>query len=195
MSTASPWPLLRGAAAALLLLALAPAGAAAEYRIDPAHTYVNFAIDHLGFSTQRGRFSLASGSIDLDPESRAGHIDITIDAASLDTGLAQRDDILRGEGWFNVQAFPYILFRSERLVFDGERLTAVDGRLALLGEIRPLRLTVERFKCGFNLANRQRGCGADAQGVIRRSDFGLSNGLPFIGDEVRLHIQIEAYLP
>jgi polyisoprenoid-binding protein YceI len=58
-----------------------------------------------------------------------------------------------------------------------------------------MRLDVSRFKCGLNLANRQRGCGADAVGVLRRSEFGLSNGIPFIGDEVRLRIQVEAYLP
>jgi polyisoprenoid-binding protein YceI len=60
-------------------------------------------------------------------------------------------------------------------------------------KLRPMRLEVSRFKCGLNLALRKRGCGADAQGVLRRSEFGLQNGLPFIGDDVRLRIQVEAY--
>ena len=63
------------------------------------------------------------------------------------------------------------------------------------GEMRPLRLEINRFKCGLNLSHRKRGCGADAQASLRRSDFGLNNGLPFIGGEVRLRIQVEAYLP
>ena len=79
--------------------------------------------------------------------------------------------------------------------FEQEKLIAVEGTLVMLGEAKPMRLEVTRFKCGFNLALRKRGCGADAQGVLRRSDFGLQNGLPFIGDDVRLRIQVEAYLP
>jgi len=74
-------------------------------------------------------------------------------------------------------------------------LTAIEGKLVMLGEIRPLRLDVSRFKCGFNFVLRKTGCGADAHAVLRRSDFGMTNGLPFIGNEVRLHIQVEAYLP
>ena len=168
---------------------------AAEYLIDPTHTYASFEIDHLGFSTQRGQFNRSSGSIEFDPEQQSGRIDIRIDAASLDTGFALRDDVLRGEEWFDTQAFPDILFRSQKLVFSGDQLSAVEGTLVMRGEMRPLRLEVTRFKCGLNLANRKRGCGADAQGSLKRSDFGLNNGQPFIGDEVRLRIQVEAYLP
>lgn len=180
---------------ALLFAALLAPAHAAEYAIDPTHTYASFEIDHLGFSTQRGLFKQSSGTVEFDPEGKAGRIDITIDAASLDTGFALRDDVLRGEDWFKVKAFPSILFRSQKLVFTDGKLSAVEGMLTLLGEIRPMRLEITRFKCGLNLASRKQGCGADAQGILRRSEFGLNNGLPFIGDEVRLRIQVEAYLP
>lgn len=180
----------------LFLLAFClPAAQAAEYTIDPAHTYASFEIDHLGFSTQRGQFNRSSGIVEFDPDGKTGRIDIRIDAASLNTGFDLRDDVLRGDGWFNVKAFPDILFRSQKLVFTEDRLSAVEGTLAMLGEIRPMRLEVSRFKCGLNLANRKRGCGADALGSLRRSEFGMNNGQPFIGDEVRLRIQVEAYLP
>ncbi len=178
-----------------LLAVLALPVAAADYVIDATHTYAAFEIDHMGFSTQRGRFNLTSGRISYDESLPGGSIDIRIDAASLDTGFALRDEVLRGEQWFNVASFPDLLFRSQRFVFDGARPVAVEGTLMLLGEIRPLRLEISRFKCGFNLLLRQRGCGADAQGVLRRSEFGMNTGLPFIGDEVRLHIQVEAYAP
>lgn len=181
--------------ATLLLISGLSVSQAAEYIIDPTHTYASFEIDHLGFSTQRGQFNRSSGSIEFDPEQRNGRIDIRIDAASLDTGLSLRDDVLRGDEWFDTKAFPDILFRSDKLVFTDDKLSAVEGTLVMRGEIRPLRLEINRFKCGLNLANRKRGCGADAQASLRRSDFGLNNGLPFIGDEVRLRIQVEAYLP
>ena len=179
----------------LLLAVLAQPAAALEYAIDPGHTYASFEIDHLGFSTQRGQFNRTSGTIDFDSEARSGRIEIRIDAASLDTGFDLRDEVLRGESWFNTQVFPDILFRSQKMIFDRDKLIAVEGSLVMLGEMRPMRLEVSRFKCGFNLALRKRGCGADAQGVLRRSDFGLQNGLPFIGDDVRLRIQVEAYPP
>jgi len=180
---------------ALLFVAGLPLAQAAEYTIDPAHTYASFEIDHLGFSTQRGQFNRSSGIVEFEPDEKTGRIDISIETASLDTGFELRDNILRGESWFNAKDFPYIFFRSQKLVFTEERLSAVEGVLVMLGEIRPMRLDVTRFKCGFNLAARKRGCGADAVGVLRRSEFGLSNGIPFIGDEVRLRIQVEAYLP
>ena len=186
--------MLRFLIASLLAFTL-PCAQATEYIIDPTHTYASFEIDHLGFSTQRGQFNRTSGSVAFDPETRSGRIDIRIAAASLDTGFALRDDVLRGDDWFKVKDYPDILFRSERLLFTDERLSAVEGTLVMLGERQPMRLEVSRFKCGLNLANRKRGCGADAQGVLRRSAFGLNNGLPFIGDEVRLRIQVEAYLP
>lgn len=179
----------------LFLLSFALPAAAVEYVIDFAHTYASFEIDHLGFSTQRGQFNRTTGLVDFDSEGLDGHIEIRIDAASLDTGFALRDEVLRGEAWFNVRDFPDILFRSQKLFFDQERLVAVEGILVLRGEARAMRLEVSRFKCGLNLALRKRGCGADAHGVLRRSDFGLDNGLPFIGDEVRLRIQVEAYPP
>jgi polyisoprenoid-binding protein YceI len=195
MSTAHPrkphWRLAI-LAATLLFTGLADA---AEYVIDPTHTYASFEIDHHGFSLQRGWFTQTSGTIVFDPEARSGRIDIRIAVASLDTGMAKRDDVLRGENWFKATDFPDILFRSDRLEFTDGQPTAVDGELVMLGEIRPLRLEIARFKCGFNLAKRQRGCGADAYGVLRRSAFGMEQGVPFIGDEVRLRIQVEAYLP
>ena len=183
--------------AALLLLGstLALPVSAETYDIDPTHTYASFEIDHLGFSTQRGQFNRSRGSLRYDPAQQQGEVDIHIDAASLDTGLAARDDILRGEDWFNVAANPDILFRSTAFVFEGNRLIAIDGRLTLLGQTRPLRLDISRVKCGLNFVSRKRGCGADATTTLRRSDFGLNNGLPFIGDEVRLRIQVEAYAP
>lgn len=178
-----------------LLASVALSTSAAEYAIDPGHTYASFEVDHLGFSTQRGQFNRTSGSVQFDPEARSGNIDIRIDVASLDTGLELRDDVLRGESWFNAKDFPDILFRGRRFVFEDDKPVAVEGTLVMLGEARPMRLEISRFKCGFNLVNRKRGCGADAQGSLLRSDFGLQNSIPFIGDEVRLRIQVEAYLP
>jgi polyisoprenoid-binding protein YceI len=177
----------------LLLLCAGPASAA-DYLIEPGHTYPSFEIDHLGFSTQRGRFNTTSGRIELDQIKQTGKLDITIETASLDTGHALRDRILLGPDWFDSERFPVILYRASQLSFVGDRLVAVDGELTLRGVTRPLRLEVSRFRCGINLAVQKRACGADAQGVLNRSAYGMTSGLPFVGDEVRLVIQVEAYL-
>ena len=80
--------------ALLACLALPAVAAAADYVIDPSHTYAIFEIDHMGFSTQRGLFRQTSGQIRYEPEARSGEIEIRIDAASLDTGFGLRDDCL-----------------------------------------------------------------------------------------------------
>ena len=71
-----------------LLISLSSIASALDYLIDPSHTYASFEIDHLGFSTQRGQFNQSSGSVQFDPAAQHGEIDITSDAASLNTGFA-----------------------------------------------------------------------------------------------------------
>jgi polyisoprenoid-binding protein YceI len=186
-------PPIRTLTALLVSLLSAPVGAA-SYQFDPSHTYPLFEIDHLGFSTQRGQFDRAHGSLEYDAVQRSGSLEVVIDAGSLDTGNDERDAVLRGEGWFDVAHHPTITFRSQRFLFEQERLVAVEGELTLLGVTQPLRLEVSRLKCGLNLVSRKRSCGADASGALQRSRFGMNSGLPFVGDEVRLRIQAEAYL-
>lgn len=179
----------------LTLLLMSPPAWCVTYAIDPAHTYPGFEIDHLGFSTQRGQFDRTSGSVEMDQMARTGRLEIHVDTASLDTGDNARDDVLKGNDWLQVQRYPEMVFRSERFIFEHDRPVAVEGTLTLLGQTRPLRLEISRFKCGLNLAEKKRGCGADAHGLLRRSDYGMRIGLPFVGDEVKLNIQVEAYLP
>ncbi len=166
-----------------------------SYTIDPAHTYPGFEIDHLGFSTQRGQFDRTSGILELDQVVHTGRLEVHVDVASLDTGQDARDEVLKGVDWFQVQRYPEMVYRSEHFVFDGDRPVALEGMLTLLGQTHPLRLEITRFNCGFNLVEKKRGCGADAHTLLHRSDYGMRTGLPFVGDEVRLNIQVEAYLP
>jgi polyisoprenoid-binding protein YceI len=102
--------------------------------------------------------------------------------------------VLRSDQFLDSAAFSEIRFAGERFVFDGDRLTAVDGRLWLHGVERPLRLTVERFVCkdvALGIVTR-RVCGGAFRASFRRSDFGMTRFLPDVGDEVRLDIGVEA---
>ncbi len=181
------------AAAALACALSLPALAQEAYTVDPAHTYPTFEVSHLGFSTQRGTFTRSSGRIVLDRAAKRGAIDIGIDAASLDTGHAKRDEALRGEDFFDVARHATISYRSTALKFDGEALTGADGELTLLGVTRPVALKVSAFKCGLHPLSRKQLCGADATATLRRSDFGMKAFLPAVGDDVRIAIQIEAF--
>lgn len=163
------------------------------YVIDPTHTYPNFSINHLGFSLQRGRFNQTEGKIVLDTEAKAGQVEISIHAASIDTGLAKRDEHLRGADFFKVAEYPKLTFRGDKLEFNGDKLVAVQGELTLLGVTKPLRLSVTQFYCGLNPLRLKQGCGAEAQAILKRSDFGMDYALPGVGDEVQLAIQVEAY--
>lgn len=176
-------------AAALPLSALA----ADSYTIDPSHTYPHFSISHLGFSTLQGRFDKTSGKVMLDRASKTGTVDITIDAASISTGLAKRDDHLKSPDFFNAAEFPSITFKSSVLKFSGDTPVSVQGNLTLLGVTKPVTLTIDSFKCGTNPMNKKEECGAGAYTQIKRSDFGMKYGLPNIGDDIKLVFEIEAY--
>lgn len=183
----------RSLAAILLSTALAlPAVAADSYTADPSHTYPNFEVGHLGFSTSRGVFEKTTGKITLDMGAKSGTVDITIDTASLHTGWTKRDDHLKSEEFFNVAKFPTMTYKSSKLKFDGDKLTGVDGELTLLGVTKPVSLAVTEFKCGPHPINKKAMCGANATATIKRSDFGLSAYIPAIPDDVKLEIQIEA---
>jgi polyisoprenoid-binding protein YceI len=171
-----------------------PALAAPEtYNVDPNHTYPSFEISHLGFSTQRGRFDKTSGSITLDREAKIVSGAITIEANSIDTGNEKLEAHLRTPDFFDVEKYPTITFKATKGRFHGDTLAALEGELTLHGETRPVTLTVNKFHCGPHPVSKKPACGADAVATIKRSDFGMKYGLPVIGDEVKLLLNVEAY--
>lgn len=179
--------------ALLVSVAFSAWGAPFGYTIDPTHTFPSFEISHVGFSTQRGRFNSTQGKISVDMTNRTGSVEITIDANSIDTGLQKLEENLRGEDFFDTKQFPIITFKSDKLIFDGDRLTGVDGELTMLGKTKPVSLTVSNFKCATHPVSFRRVCGVDAVTTIKRSDFGMTYGIPAVGDEVRLLLQVEAF--
>ena len=180
-------------AAATSLALTAPAFAADSYTADPTHTYPSFEINHLGFSTTRGSFEKSQGKITLDPAAKSGSIDITVDTASISTGLAKRDDHLRGEDFFNVAKFPTMTFKASKLRFSGDKLVGADGDLTLLGVTKPVSLTIDSFVCGNHPMNKKPLCGANATTTIKRSEWGMKAYVPAVSDEVKIAIQIEAF--
>ncbi len=163
------------------------------YTIDPNHTLPVFEVNHLGFSTQRGRFDKTAGKIQLDIKKKTGTVEWTIEADSLDMGSAKWNEHLKSEDFFNVAKFPTITFKSDKLIFKGDKPVAAEGTLTLLGVSKPVKLTIHRFTCGENLMNKKLLCSADIESSLKRSEFGMTKYLPGVGDDVKVLVPVEAY--
>jgi polyisoprenoid-binding protein YceI len=165
---------------------------ASDYSIDPSHTYVSFAINHLGFSTMRGKFDQQSGSMYFDPVNKKASVMIQIEASSIDTGHDKRDAHLQSPDFLNAVENPTITFKSTGVTWNGDKIATVIGDLTLLGVSKPVTLTVEAMNCAPHPFSKKDTCGFEASGSIKRSDFGANYGLPAIGDVLDLQIEVEA---
>lgn len=177
-----------------VLLALSSGYAmAATYKIDPTHTYPNFTVDHLGFSTMHGQFAKTKGTLDYDQASGTGSVNITIDASSIYTGFKKRDDHLRSPDFFNVVEFPEITFKSTSAKLSGGN-GAVQGDLTIMGVTKNITLKVSKIRCGKHPFNPKliEVCGFDATVTVKRTDFGMKYGIPKIGDEISISLEVEA---
>jgi len=164
----------------------------ATYNLDPTHTYVTFEARHFGTSTNRGRFDKKEGSITVDRAAKSGKADITIDTASINTGLALFDSHLKGENFLKSKDFPTAKFVGDKFSFDGGKVTAVTGTLTLLGKTLPVTLTATNYNCYDSPFFKREVCGGDFETTIQRADYGMSYGMPVIPDDIKLLIQIEA---
>lgn len=175
-------------------LALSAAAFAADsYSIDSRHTFPVFEVNHLGFSTQRGRFNKTTGTITLDTAARKGGVEVVIDTASIDMGLEDWDKHMMNEDFFNVEKHPTMTFKSDKFIFRKGKPAEVHGTLTLLGVERPVKLTVNHFHCGVHPINKKAVCGADLTTRIKRSDFGMTKFLPAVGDDIYIRIPVEAF--
>ena len=178
--------------ALMLSISLSAAAKQETYIIDAGHAFPSFALSHLGFSIQRGTFDETSGTIKFDPVAKRGSVEVTIKTASIDTGLEKRDKHLRGDEFFNVAKFPTMSFKSDTFHFEGDKLARVEGELTLLGVTKPVSLSASHFACGKNPMVMKLECGAELTGTLKRSDFGMSNGIPMVGDDVEIRLEVEA---
>jgi polyisoprenoid-binding protein YceI len=166
--------------------------AADSYTLDSTHTFPRFEISHFGFSTHHGQFNKTAGKLVFDRAARTGSIEITVQTASIGTGDAKLEEHLRSPDFFNVEKFPAMVFKAKTVKFNGDVPASAEGELTLLGVTKPLTLAITRVKCAPHPMLKKEDCGAEVSGVLKRSDFGMKTYLPALGDEVTLHIQVEA---
>jgi polyisoprenoid-binding protein YceI len=171
---------------------------ATTWTIDPSHSLVEFGVRHMMFTTVKGRFGALEGTIvedDADP-SRSS-VQVTIQAASIDTRDEKRDAHLRSADFLDAENFPTLTFKSTSVEAKGTDHVLVRGDLTIRGTTRPVTLDVTRNGAGANPWG-QTVAGFSAETKINRKDFGLTwnvgleAGGVLVGDEVKIAIEIEA---
>ncbi len=185
----------RALAIAAMLAAAAAAAQPLSYTLDPDHSSVHFEVLHFGTSTIRGRFTGLQGEATLDRAAGQGSVGLRIATAGVDTGIPVFDRRLREADLLASANHPEAFFVARRFRFDGPALREVRGELTLRGKSQLLSLNVVRFGCRFDPERRREVCGGDLEGEVLRSDFGMSFGLPLVGNRVRLRVQVEAVGP
>jgi polyisoprenoid-binding protein YceI len=182
------------------LLPIVAFAAPQTYNFDTFHSFPNFTIHYLGLTTIHGRFDKMTGKVVFDPAAKTGALEVKIATASVGTGDAKRadggrsrDDHLRSADFFNSNEYPDMVFKSTKFNFNGDAVESVEGNLTLLGVTKPIKLAVSGFKCGPHPFSKKPVCGADVEGVIKRTDFGMKFGVPAISDDVKITVSILAY--
>ena len=184
----------------IALLAALPVLANADtWRIDPAHTNVEFTVRHMMISNVKGQFQKTSGTVITNgSDPTTAKIDATIDASSIDTRVEQRDMHLKSPEFLDVAKYPRITFKSTKIEADGPGKWKVTGDLTLHGVTKPVVLEVESSGTPIHDPMGNTRAGASATANIKRSDFGLTynkvleSGGVMVGDEVAISIDLEA---
>jgi polyisoprenoid-binding protein YceI len=165
------------------------------YTIDESHTYPRFSYSHFGLSTQLSSFSKTSGKVVYDAQAKTGSVDISIDMKSVNTGFADFNDHIQGEDFFHTAKHPTATFRSTKVVFEGDKPTSIDGQLTIKGVTKPVTLTVTSFLAMPHPMRKKPALGANAYTQIKRSEFNAGKYAPYVSDDVRIDIAIEAVVP
>jgi polyisoprenoid-binding protein YceI len=181
-----------------LVLTIPVIADAATWQIDPEHSSLQFKVRHLTVSNIKGDFSKAKGVVTLDDQDITKlTVEVTIDAASVNTGHAKRDEHLRSPDFFDVTQYPTITFVSKKAIKAGMNKLKVIGNLTIHGTTKEITVDVEgptpEVKDPWGNFRR----GATATANINRRDFGLtwnkaldSGGL-VVGDEVNIYVEVE----
>jgi polyisoprenoid-binding protein YceI len=188
---------LRGAAVAAALALASPAAAADTYQFDKSHTTVGFQVRHI-FTMLGGRFQDFSGTIKVDrakPESSS--VEFTVQAASISTSDAKRDEHLKSPEFFDVANHPTITFKSTAVKPDGNNAYQVTGDFTMRGVTKSITIPVTFLGEGKDPWGNEK-MGFETSTTLNRKDYGitwnktLDQGSVLIGDEVKVQVSVEA---
>jgi len=180
-------------------VALSAPALAATWQIDPAHSNVSFSVRHMMVSNVRGEFTKVSGTVEGDEKTPAqAVITATIDATSINTREAKRDDHLKSPDFLDVAKYPTIIFKSKKIEPSGSGQFKVTGDLTLHGVTKEVVLDVSDVTAPIKDPMGKTRAGAQASTKIDRKDFGINwskvidGGGLMVGDEVAISVDVEA---
>jgi len=188
----------RSVAAALVLAPALAFGQASTWEIDPAHSHASFTIRHMVISNVRGDFGKTTGTLTLDEKDiTKSTVEATIDATTIDTREAKRDEHLKSPDFFDVAKYPVITFKSTKVEKAGKDGLKVTGDLTMHGVTKPvvLKVTGPTPPVTDPYKNVRRGVSATTK--LDRKDYGvawsavLEGGGAVVGNEVSVELEVE----
>jgi polyisoprenoid-binding protein YceI len=180
------------AAPAFLAATLSASAAPAAYTFDKNHTEVRFCWNHLGVSRQCAHFTNFDGELvydDASPES--SKLNVTFKTDSIETLVPVFNGHMKGEKLFDTQKFPEATFKSTKFEKTGEKTGKVIGDLTIKGVTKPVALDVKLNFTGPHPLSKKQSLGIGAVTSVKRTEFGVSQGAPFVSDEISIEIQSE----
>ena len=168
------------------------------WQIDPDHSSFQFKVRHLMVSNVKGDFTKVRGMVTIDEQNLNNlKVEITIDAASANTGHAKRDEHLRSADFFDVTKYPTITFVSMKIERTGANTLKVRGDLIIRGVTKEITVDVEGPTAEVKDPGGNFRRGATATAKINRQDFGimwnrvLDTGGVVVSDEVNIYVEVE----
>lgn len=159
-----------------------------HYSLDPDHTQVAFTVNHLGFNAYHGLFGGITGTLDLDPKRPdAAKLEVEVPMTGLVTTSAALTEHLNKPDFFDSAKFPSAKFVATSITTSGTSAT-ITGNLTLHGVTRPVTLDARFIGAGPSPMGNKETIGFEASTTVKRSDFGISYGIPLVTDEVELQI-------
>lgn len=169
-----------------------------KFNFDPVHSHIEFSVRHLMISKVKGHFNKWTGSLVVDEANPANSkVQVTIEAASVDTKEPQRDDHLRSADFFDAATYPSLTFESTQVEKVSSEEYKVTGNLTIRGVTRPVVLKTEYFGRSKDPWGGER-IGFSAKTSIERKDYGLVFNIPLegggvvVGEKVEITLEIEA---
>ncbi|MBV8864593.1 MAG: YceI family protein, partial [Acidobacteriaceae bacterium] len=170
-----------------LNLTIAAPAQTETWQLDPPHSAAQFSVRHMGISTVRGTFTKLSGTVQYDASDPAkSSIDVTIDAASIDSRVEKRDNDLRSDHFLDVQKYPALTFKSKRIESAGPDKLKATGDLTIHGVTKEVVLNIDGPSQPVKDPRGNMHMGASASTTINRTDFGITGAQGMVGKDVNI---------
>ena len=166
--------------------------AAGTWTADPSHTTVGFVVRHLGLSKVRGRFDGVTAQLVVGDDLASSSVSAVIEMGTVKTGNADRDAHLASSDFFNAETNGTVKFASTAIEVTGETTAQITGDLTINGVTKAVVLEARLNQKGDHPMMNKPWVGFDATTTVLRSEFNLGMFAPYISDEVKIDISIEA---